>query len=66
MHADDIDAAWVRSTARLVGIELTDEQLPGVIANLKRTAQIAGPVMALPLTEQDELGPVWRPEGSSR
>jgi hypothetical protein len=61
MRADDIDEALVRATALLVGLELTDEQLPGVIANLKRTAQIAAPVMALPLSEQDELGPVWRP-----
>ena len=61
LHADDIDETLVRTTARLVGLELTDEQLLGVIANLKRTAQIAGPVMALPLSEQDELGPVWRP-----
>lgn len=66
MHADDIDEALVRATARLVGIELTDDQLPGVVANLKRTAQIAGAVMALPLSEQDELGPIWRPEGSCR
>ena len=60
VHADDIDEAWVRSAARLAGIEITDEQLPGVLANLKRTAQIAAPVMALTLDEQDELGPVWR------
>ena len=61
MHADDIDEAMVRALARLAGLDLADEHLPAVIANLKRTAQIAGPVMALPLSEQDELGPVWRP-----
>ena len=61
MHADDIDAAQVRALARLVGIELTDEQLPGVIVNLQRTVQIAGPVLALPLSAEDELGPIWRP-----
>ena len=66
MRADDIDDAWGRATARMVGLELTDEQLPGVIANLIRTAQIAAPVMALPLSGEDELGPIWRPEGSCR
>ena len=58
---DDIDENWVRHSARLVGIEITDDQLPGVLANLKRTAQIAAAVTAVALDEQDELGPVWRP-----
>ena len=57
---DAIDETWVRRSARLLGIEITDDQLPGVLANLRRTAQIAGPVMASALDEQDELGPVWR------
>ena len=61
MNADDIDEAWVRAAARLQGIELEDDQIPGVIANFKRTVQIAHPVIALALDEQDELGPVWRP-----
>ena len=60
MPGDDIDGAWVLASARLVGIEITDDQLPAVLANLKRTAQIATPVMALALDEQEELGPVWR------
>ena len=60
MAADDIDEDWVRRAARLAAIEVTNEQLPGVIANLQRTVQIAAAVMALPLDEQDELGPVWR------
>ena len=61
MNADDIDAAWVRQMGRVVGIELAEEQVPGVLANLRRTAQIAAPLLASPLSEQDELGPVWRP-----
>ena len=60
MAANDIDEDWVRRAARHAAIEVTNEQLPGVIANLQRTVQIAAAVMALPLDEQDELGPVWR------
>ena len=57
-----IDEAFVRRAAALQGIEITAEQLPGVIANLQRTAQLAGLVTAFPLdTVTDELGPVWRP-----
>ena len=61
MSADDMDAAWVRAAAQLAGIELKDDQLPGVLANLKRTARIVSPLMALALREDDELGPIWRP-----
>ena len=62
MNADDIDASWIRAAARLQGFELEDDQLPGVMENFKRTVQIANPVIAVALDEQDdELGPVWRP-----
>jgi hypothetical protein len=62
MNADDIDASWVRAAARLQGLELEDDQLPGVMANFRRTVRIADLVIALALDEQDdELGPVWRP-----
>jgi hypothetical protein len=61
MRADDIDEAWVLAAARLVEIELSPVQLPGVIANLKRTALLAEPVMRLELDTVDELAPVWRP-----
>ncbi|MBS0335243.1 MAG: DUF4089 domain-containing protein [Proteobacteria bacterium] len=57
-----IDEAFVRRAAALQGIELTAEQLPGVIENLRRTAQLAAAVNEFPLDPAaGELGPVWRP-----
>jgi hypothetical protein len=60
--AQAIDEAWVLQATRLVGLEITPEQMPGVIANLRRTAQVAADVNAFPLDPVlDEPGPVWRP-----
>ena len=61
MRPDEIDAAWVRSTARVVGLELTSAQLPGVLANFRRTADLAESVMRIELDVADELAPAWRP-----
>jgi ADP-ribose pyrophosphatase YjhB (NUDIX family) len=61
MIAEEIDEAWLRTAARLAGIELEAEQLPGVLENFRRSMQIAAVVTALELAEQDELAPVWRP-----
>jgi hypothetical protein len=57
----DIDEEFVRRAAALQGLELTAAQLPGVIANLQRTAQVAAAVNDFPLEAvTDEPGPVWR------
>ena len=57
-----IDEAFVRRAAALQGIAFTPDQMPGVLANLQRTAQLAALVNDFPLdTVVDELGPVWRP-----
>lgn len=62
MDAVDIDESWVRHAAALQGIAITPQQMPGVIANLRRTAQIAAEVNAFALDPvADEFGPVWRP-----
>ena len=62
MQPDLIDEEYVRRGCALLGIELTPEQVPGVIANLQRTAQIAAAVNDFPLDQvNDEPGPVWRP-----
>lgn len=62
MDTELIDEAFVRRAAALQGIEITPEQMPGVIGNLRRTAQIAAAVNAFPLDPvADEPGPVWRP-----
>jgi hypothetical protein len=58
---EDIDEAYVRRAAALMGIELTQAQIPGVIANFQRTAQIAASVNDFVLDPvADERGPVWR------
>lgn len=57
-----IDEAYVRHAAALLGITLSAQQLPGVVMNLQRTAQIAAALNAFPLDPVvDEPGPVWRP-----
>ena len=62
MNPEDIDEAFVRRATALAGIELTAAQVPGVIANFQRTAQIAAAVNGFALDPMaDEPGPVWRP-----
>jgi len=62
LNPDLIDEAFVRRAAALQGIEITAAQLPGVIANLQRTAQLAAIVNEFALDPvTDEPGPVWRP-----
>lgn len=62
MEYDEIDEKFVRRAAAMQGITLTDAQLPGVIASLRRTAQAAAALAEFPLDSMtDELGPVWRP-----
>ncbi len=62
MKPEDIDEVFVRRAAALAGIELTAAQVPGVIENLRRTAQVAAFVNEFALdTATDEPGPVWRP-----
>ena len=62
MAHEDIDAAYVRRATALLGIELTAAQVPGVVDNLRRTAQVAALVNEFPLDQvADEVGPVWRP-----
>ena len=56
-----MDEALVLELARLAGIELTPERLPGVIATLRINAQLAHLLEEFPLVGQDEPGPVWRP-----
>lgn len=56
-----IDEVFVLHAARLAGIELTAEQLPGVVEYLRRTAEAAELVNRAVLSTQDELGPTWRP-----
>ena len=62
MQPELIDEDFVRRGCALLGIELTPEQVPGVIENLRRTAQIAAAIDGFELDQvTDEAGPVWRP-----
>ena len=62
MADEDIDEAYVRRATALLGIELTAAQVPGVVDNLRRTAQVAALVDEFALDPvTDESGPVWRP-----
>ena len=62
MKPEAIDEAYVLRAIATLGIELSAAQIPGVIANLQRTAQAAALVNAFPLDQAtDEFGPVWRP-----
>ncbi len=62
MGPEDIDEAYVKRAAALMGIALTPAQVPGVVESLKRTAQVAALVNDFPLDAgADEPGPTWRP-----
>ena len=62
MKPESIDEEFVRRGCALAGIELTSEQVPGVVASLQLSARIAAAVNEFPLDQvTDESGPVWRP-----
>lgn len=56
-----IDEAYVLRAARLAGLELASEQLPGVVEHLRRTAEAAQLVNDFLLGMNEEPGPIWRP-----
>ena len=60
MSGPKIDEAFVREAAKLVGIEVDAESMPGVIANLERIAGFASMLEEVPLGAEDEMAPVWR------
>jgi hypothetical protein len=62
IDAQEIDAQWVATAARLQDLTIPPAYLPEVIANLQRTAQIAASVCAVDLDSvQDESAPIWIP-----
>ena len=56
-----IDEAYVIAAAKALELPIAPEHLPGVVANLQRIAEIAGPLNATPLAAEDEAAPVWMP-----
>jgi hypothetical protein len=58
---DAIDEAYVLQAARLAGIEVSAEQLPGVVEHLRRAAAMARLLDDFPLPADEEIAPTWRP-----
>ena len=61
MSAPVIDAGYVVVAAAAAGVAIPDEHLTAVTGTLQRIAELAAPVLALPLEPEDEIAPVWRP-----
>ena len=63
MADQEFDAeTYARQTAALLGIPLSSAQLPGVVLNLERAAELAALLADFPLSEaEDEPAPVFRP-----
>ena len=57
-----MDEGYVLAVSRLLKLNLSKEQLPGVTAQLQRIEQIAQALEAVELDPfTDEMAPVWRP-----
>jgi len=56
-----MDEKAIAAMAQAVGLGLTQEQLPGVLEQFRRAAQVAQPMLDAPLEPEDEPAPVWRP-----
>lgn len=52
---------YVDATAQLLGLPIAPQYRDAVIANLERTAQIAGLALADPLPDDLVVAPVFRP-----
>ena len=60
VYAPDPEAI-IDALAPLLGIDVTPEFRPGVIANLETTIRLARIVLAAPLDEREEPAAVFRP-----
>ena len=56
-----MDEKTIAELAQVVGLGLTREQLPAVLEQFRRAAQVAQPMLDAPLEPEDEPAPVWRP-----
>ena len=56
-----MDERTILELAKLAGVGITPEQVPAVLESLRRTAQIAQPLLEAKLEPEDEPAPVWRP-----
>jgi hypothetical protein len=60
MNGTDAEA-YARQAAALIGLPITEAQMPGVVANLQTAARMAALVEGLKLTPADEPAPVFVP-----
>lgn len=58
---DAIDETAVAMLATIAGFAFEPDELPAIAAQLRRACDIAAPLLACELNEDDELGPTWRP-----
>jgi hypothetical protein len=54
-------AAYVRSSARLLDLALSDEQVARVASHLQRTRALAQALRDVPLAPHDEIAEIFRP-----
>lgn len=55
------DEEYARIVASVLGLEIAPEHMPGVVANLRRVAQLGAPALDAEIGAEDEPAPVWRP-----
>lgn len=53
--------AYVRAALAAAGLAVPEDWMPAVIANFRRTAEIAAIVNAFALADHDEPAPVFTP-----
>lgn len=53
---------YVDELSVILDLPIPPECKPGVVANLQRTQAIAQLVLEFPLTEQNEVAPIFSPE----
>jgi hypothetical protein len=56
-----MDEKTISVAAAMVGLTLSEEQIPAVLEQFRRAAQIARPLLDAPLQPEDEPAPIWRP-----
>ena len=59
MNAEFDAEAYAKATAAALGLPLDPRHLPGIVSNLKLAARMAGLVEGTPLTQADEMAPVF-------
>ena len=56
-----MDEKMLAAVAAMVGLTLSEEQVPAVLEQFRRAEQIAQPMLDAPLEPEDEPAPIWRP-----